>query len=266
MSKMTLFQKHLSEVQTNNEKLQLFEDFPKIVKDTRFADEIYDSIRNKANFENSVTEQGVVVTVEDQTVTFSLGFVTAKIDLPFLFAIWLPMLYRSYLPKNEKYEKKAVLDQAIETLCEMLNYLDKFLRKTPLQALMESFNLVLAHKADFEGMSVEKTRAWMSRDFKIKFPAGRKPAPFEDSKKEKVIQTYSELMEILIPGFDKNNQSVTKYKAACDAVDSAGIPNDDGQTADQIWEKRSPKQAAIYLIAKKFETSERHIRRWVLEK
>ena len=170
---MTLFQKHLSEVRTNNEKPQLLEDFPKIMKDTKFADAIYDGILNKADFESGVTEQGVVVTVEDQTVTFSLGFVTAKIDLPILFAIWLPMLYQSYLPKNEKYEEKAVLNQAIATLCEMLNYLDKFLRKTPLQALMESQNLVLAHKADFGGMSVEKTREWMSRKFKIKFPAGR---------------------------------------------------------------------------------------------
>ena len=147
----------------------------------------------------------------------------------------------------------------------MLIYLHKYLQQTGCRGLLESHNLALAHSGEFGGGRVDQTRDWIDKAFKIKFPSGRKPAPPDEPGKQAALRLFNELTKILIPGFDKANKSVPKIRAAFDAVALAGLPDPDSRIADQLWGKRSPKQAAICLTAQKLNRSERQVRRWVSE-
>jgi len=264
MRKMTRLQELLSDTTLDlgngPEKSQLLEDFPEILQETKIEDSLYQRICEDVTAD-SPKDLGCTVTVEDRNIRFSLGVLEITLDLPGLLSLWLPMAYQTHLPRGAKYEKSAILDEAVTTVQEMLVYLKAFLEKTPHRAVMESWNLVLANKGS--GASVQRTRKLMERAFKIRFKPGRKTLPAEKSGMEAAIGLYNELMEILIPGFDKTNKSVTKYKAACDAVDAAGIPDGDRQIADQLWKRRSPKQVAIYLTAQKVQKSESSIKRYL---
>jgi len=264
MRKMTRLQELLSDTTLDlgngPEGSQLLEDFPEILQETKFEDSLYQRICEDVTGDSPKDHRSTVI-VENRNIRFSLGVLEITLDLPGLLSLWLPMAYQTHLPKGAKYEKSAILDEAVTTVQEMLVYLKAFLEKTPHRAVMESWNLVLANKGS--GARVQRTRKLMEKAFRTKFKAGRKPVPAEKSGKEAAIKLYAQLMEILIPGFDKTNRSVTKYKAVCDAVDAAGIPNSDSQIADQLWERRSPKQVAVYLTAQKLQKSESSINRYL---
>lgn len=269
MRKMTKFQKCLASITVTcfdsgrgvPKTPELLNDFPEILEDTGFADSIYNRIYGKMDWENARTDQ-CLVSVGDRDVTYKSEFIEIKLDLPRYFAHELIDGYEGYAAQDGKYEKEGVLIQAVSLLCDKLDYVHRDLQQTATRALLDSHNLVIAHRRDF-GLSLEEERRESNKYFKIKFPPGRKRTPLEDSGKQAAIKLYNELRAILIPGFDKTNKSVTKIKAAFDAVTVADLPDPESRIADQLWAKKSPNQAAIYLIAHKLNKSDRHVRRWV---
>jgi len=271
MRKMTKFQKCLASITVScfesgreiSKTPELLNDFPEILKDAGSADSTYDRIYGNMDWGNARTDQ-CLVSVGDRDVTYKSEFIEIKLDLPRYFAYELIDGYEGYAAQDGKYEKEEVLDKAVSLLCDKLDYMHRDLQQTATRGLLDSHNLVIAHRRDFGGkLSLREERRESNKHFKIKFPPGRKRTPLEDSGKQAAIKLYNELRAILIPGFDKTNESVTKMKAAFDAVTVADLPDPGSRIADQLWAKKSPNQAAIYLIAQKLNKSDRHVRRWV---
>ena len=268
MKKMSRFQDSLASIRIHSfdssgrkvpEPIRLLKDFPEVLEDSGFADSIYDRIYGKMDWEGVRTNQ-CRVNVGERDVNYKSDCIEVKLDLPAYFAYELIAEYGSHVPKDEKYSREETLEKAEDLLCEKLDYLYRYLQQVPLRGRLDSHNLVIAHR--YGQLSLKEERESSNRDFKIKFPGGRRR---DDSGRQAAMRIFNELTKILIPGFDKANKSVPKIRAAFDAVALAGLPDPDSRIADQLWGKRSPKQAAICLTAQKLNRSERQVRRWVSE-
>jgi len=222
MRKMSKFQKCLASITVKcfgsgreiSKTPDLLNDFPEILEDTGFADSIYNRIYGKMDWESARTNQ-CLVSVGDGDVTYKSEFIEIKLDLPRYFACELIDGYEGYAAQDGKYEKEEVLKKAVSLLCDKLDYIHRDLQQTATRGLLDSHNLVIAHRRDFGGkLSLREERRESNKHYKIKLKPGRKPARDDDPKKQRAIQLYNKLIGILIPGFDKTNKSVKKIKAA----------------------------------------------------
>jgi len=185
------------------------------------------------------------------TLVHKIG--TGNIELPLIpiLSTWLPFAYEHHLPRHGDYEKEKVLEKATQTLMDMIRHLFEYvLDNLEAHILVQPWILTTAGG---------KARKVLDRELKIKLKPGRKPADRESNEQE-IVQTYKDTLKILTPGWDENDRSTNKMTAALAATNAAGI-KDDNYTADQMWCKRSVKQAAIYLTAQKLGISESTVKR-----
>jgi len=182
-------------------------------------------------------------------------FLSGKIELDLgeLLMMWLPIAYSHHRPQHGAYEKEKVMEKATQTVLDTTRKLLGEVSLLESKLLLEPLFLII---------SGAKARQPLDRLFKTRLKSGRKPAD-RGAVIQEAKRLYDELMKILTPGFDKANKSVKKYKAICDAVDAAGIPDDGRYIADPLWERRSARQVAIYLTALTLERHESTVKRYL---
>ena len=193
-------------------------------------------------------------------IDLNVGLLKLRLNLSILKAFWQIEVYEDYVREQGAYDKTDLLERTNQTLDEMLLYAKRDLAGAGLKAFLEPLLLIGPKRQDSD---IQQSRATISKILKVRLKPGRKPVPPDESGEQAAIELYDELLEILKPGFDKTDKSTTKYKAVCDAVDTAGIPDGDRQIADQLWERRSPKQVAAYLTAENLQKSESSIKRYL---
>ena len=274
MRRMTKFQEQLLGWKDKHdqtlEQSRLILDFPEILKkDGKSANAIYDRIYRNMDWDGAESEH-CFVRVEDEVATYDLGFLETKLDLPRYFALQLTLLYDSYIPKNGNYKREEVLEKALSTLQEVLVYLHLHLQQTGGRALLESHNLVLAHRGDFGGQ-LEKARAQVDKHFKIKFSPGRRSPAADESGKQAAIRLYNELLAVLAPDFEGENEY--KKSRVCEKVVSQYKSElhlryeiDVEKLTSKLNERRKSVSACVFLIAKMLPKSERQIRRYLFDR
>ena len=269
MSEMKNFRESLNGWFVGNDQTErppLLEDFPELLEKDGPADSIYNQIREAVDLGTGLRESGVVVIVEDETAIFTSGFVEVRLNLFSLLAVLLSLSYNAYKPKDENYDRRVVLEEAIALVVKTLNYLTKYCASIPVRAFQESFNLTVATSGEFPG-SVEEVRKWMERKFKVKIKPGPKPARRDDPGLQDPEWLFHEVMDYLSPDFDGKNKD--KKMKVCEKVvelytEELNLqdPLTEGrELVLKLYEHRKSNRAAVFLIAKILSKTERHISR-----
>ncbi len=248
---------------------ELLTDFPEILKDAGSADSIYHRIYGKMDWESARTDE-CLVSVGERDLTYKSEFIEVKLDLPRYFAHELIDGYEGYAAQDGKYEKEEVLDKAVSLLCEKLDYMHRDLQQTATRGLLDSHNLVIAHRRDF-GLSLEEERRESSKRSKIKLKPGPKPAGVDDLETQKANRVFSEALRILNPGFDHKVKIPNKMQAIFAAVEWCNSQHDlcriqgpsTFETEDKLHAKRSVRQAALALTAEALGKSRQTIERYL---
>ena len=263
MRKMTRLQELLSTTAISKEGKtdRLFEDFPEILNDAKFANSIYERVHKGAGLDSIETSARCHIVVEDGLIIFTSRPLLTVLDVYDWLSMYLPLLYSLYVPQG-KYDKKKVLDQALATVCEVLDYLEKLLERVPSHPLMKSWHLVLASKGEFGSLPVQETRALIDKWDRIKFKPGRKASPAGE-----VGRIYQDVSEILRPGFNQADKLHSKIGACRSAVEKykkklglrwvVHVEN----LADRVYEHKKPERAAIFLTAQILKVDKKTVER-----
>ena len=240
--------KKAGDTEDRQEQVQLIKDFPGL-RDRKVSAQLFKHICGRTGLEKN-----------HQFKLDKMFTLTLNLDIPTVVENCLPTLYEQYAPEaGAKEQNFQALEKALSKMCQMLIYLKDNMPSVLTQGLEEAMNFAI-HKEEDRGLMLTQVRDYLEKKYRVKLKPGRKRTPVHSQEVQKTKDLYAELMKILEPGFDKHKQ-VTKMRAICEARDTLQIPDPHSQIVDQLWGRRSAKQVAIFLIAKKLVTSESTVKR-----
>ena len=187
----------------------------------------------------------------------------AVVRVPELVCKIFPQIYALNLPDDGNYNRKEVLTRAAQQQWLMLNLLTEFLQRYLNRALEEALNFAVQEKLKY---SLPELRDLIDKKYRLTFERGRPPTPQDSQETQKINVLYNELMMVLTPEFDGKSKyekskvcekAVSQYKTELNLRYEIGVQ----ELALTVYDHKKSKRAAVFLMAKMLQKSERQIER-----
>ena len=248
---------------------QLIVDFPQILDDEKFAASIYDRIYEGVDWK-STTPLRCFLSLEEGVVTYDVGCIETKLDLPQYLSLELTMNYPFFKNKHEEFSRDEVLEETVTFLQTKLDYLHKYLQNSGARGIHESHRYIVETNFGPTGR-VSEARRESDKEYNVDLKRGPRLLRHDDPESDPLLLFY-EVWNFLKPDFDGKNDSkkmrvcekaVAVYAKEMNLKDPL---SDEGQElALALYGHRKSKQAAFALtqriVGKSRQTIERQIKK-----